>query len=68
MPIFFRQLRLFVRIVRNELVKRRIDEPNGDREAVHRLEDADEIPPLKRQKLFRGLCDRASTSSAGIIS
>ena len=33
----------------------RIDEPNGDRETVHGLEDADEVAPLKRPQLAQGL-------------
>ena len=36
--------------VGQELVQRRIDEPNGDRQAVHRLEDADEVLALQWKK------------------
>ena len=37
--------------LRQELVKRRIDRPDGDRRALHRLEHAVEIGALQRQQL-----------------
>ena len=37
--------------LRQELVQRRIDRPNRDRLALHRLEDAVEVLALQRQQL-----------------
>ncbi len=36
-------------VVRQELVQRRIQQADRDRQAVHRLEDADEVLALQRQ-------------------
>ena len=44
------QLRLLA-AVRKELVQRRIEQPDVDREAVHRLEDCLEVRALHRQQL-----------------
>ena len=42
--------------VGQELVQRRVDQPDGDRQPVHRLEDADEVLALQRQqRVERGL-------------
>ena len=42
--------------VGQELVQRRVEQPDGDRQAVHRLEDPDEVLALQRQQLLeRGL-------------
>ncbi len=40
--------------MRQELVQRRVQEPDRDRQAVHRLEDADEVLLLKRLELGQG--------------
>ena len=37
--------------VRQELVERRIEQPDRDRQSVHRLEDPLEVGPLHRQQL-----------------
>ena len=55
---FLRQLRLLGRIVRHKFVQRRIDQADGDRQAVHGLEDSDEVAPLERQKLVESLAAR----------
>ncbi len=47
----FRQLSLCSLIVRNKLVERRIKQTNGDRQALHRLENPVEVLPLYRQQL-----------------
>ena len=39
--------------VGQELVQRRIEQPDGDRQPVHRLEDADEVLALQRQQLLQ---------------
>src|SRR5882724_5952064 len=52
-PEFFRQLFLFLALVRHELVQRWIDEADGYRESVHRFEYADEVAALERQKLIQ---------------
>src|ERR1700683_4008181 len=49
------QLSLLRSIVRNEFVERRIDQANRYRKAVHRLEYAYKITPLKRQQLVERL-------------
>ena len=41
--------------LREELVQRRIDHPDGDRRAVHRLEDPVEVVALERQQLVERL-------------
>ena len=41
--------------VGEELVQRRVEEPDGDRQAVHGLEDLDEVGPLERQQLVEDL-------------
>ena len=42
--------------VGQELVQRRVDQPDRDRQAVHRLEDADEVLALQRlQRVERRL-------------
>ena len=42
--------------VGQELVQRRVDQPDGDRQAVHRLEDLDEVAALQRlERVQRGL-------------
>jgi hypothetical protein len=54
--------------VRQELVQRRIEEADGGREALQRLEDAEEVLALVRQELRQGgFCGPASVS-ARIIS
>ena len=40
-----------VGVVGQELVQRRVDQPDGHRQPVHRLEDADEVLALHRQQL-----------------
>ena len=45
---FLGQLFLLGPLMRKEFMKRRIDEANGDRQTLHRLEDADEIAALER--------------------
>ena len=50
-----RELLLLFRVVRDEFVQRRVDEANGDRKAVHGLEDADEIALLEWAQLGQGL-------------
>ena len=50
---FLGELFLLLALVRDELVQRRIDEADGDRESIHRLEDADEVAALERQKLVQ---------------
>src|ERR1700730_4363605 len=47
---FARELFLFGGLVRHKFVERRIDQAGGDREAIHGLEDADKIAPLKWQE------------------
>ena len=42
-------------LVRQELVQRRVEQPDGDREPVHRREDADEVVALQRQERVVGL-------------
>ena len=46
--------RLALVVVRQELVQRRIEQADGHRQALHRLEDADEVLPLERQQLLQG--------------
>ena len=45
-----RHLHREVHLVREEFVKRRVEQPDGHRQPVHRLEDADEVLPLERQQ------------------
>ena len=50
--------------VGQELVQRRVEQPDGDRQAVHRLEDADEVLALQRQQLRQfGLAGSSSVSA-----
>ncbi len=42
-------------LVGDELVERRVNQPDGDREAVHGFEDADKIATLERQQLVECL-------------
>ena len=51
---FLGRFGLRLRLVRQELVQRRIEQANRDRQAVHRLEDADEILALMRQQVLQG--------------
>ncbi len=45
--------------VGQELVQRRVDQPDGDRQPVHRLEDLDEVAALQRlERVQRGLPGR----------
>ena len=62
-----RQLLLLLGIVRHELVQGRVDQADRHREAVHGLEDADEIARWNGRSLARAL-RRASEVSAMIIS
>ena len=62
-PNSFASSSCFSRIVRNELVQRRIDQPDGDRKSVHRFEDADEIAPLERQQLVERFAARLWVSA-----
>ncbi len=41
--------------VRQELVQRRVEQPNGDRQPVHRIEDLDEVLALQRQQRVESL-------------
>ena len=50
---FLGELFLLLALVRNELVQRRIDEADGDRESIHRFEYADEVAALERQELVQ---------------
>ena len=43
--------------VRQELVQRRVEEPDGDGQAVHRLEDLGEVLALQRQERGQRLLD-----------
>ena len=45
---FLGQFRLLLALVRHELVQRRVDQADGDRESVHGLEDTDKVTSLKR--------------------
>ena len=47
-------LGLALGVVRQELVQRRIEQPDRHRQAVHRREDADEVLALQRQQLLQG--------------
>ena len=49
---FLRELFLLLSFVRNEFVKRWIDESDGYRETIHGFEDADEVATLEWQKLI----------------
>jgi hypothetical protein len=53
--------------VREELVQRRVEQADGHRQAVHRLEDALEVLPLDGQQLLERP-RRLSRFSARIIS
>ena len=44
-----------VHLIREELVKRRIQQPNGHREAIHGLEDPHEVVALEREQRLVGL-------------
>ena len=50
-----RQLFLLGTLVRDELVQRRVNQSDGDREAIHGFEDADEIAALERKQFVQGL-------------
>src|SRR5205823_14426425 len=52
---FAGQFFLLFAIVRDKFVQRGVDEANGYRKTVHRLEDADEIAPLERKKTVESL-------------
>src|SRR2546422_594346 len=52
---FLRELFLFLPFVGDELVEWRIDQANGDREAVHGLEDTDEVAALEREQAIESL-------------
>ena len=41
--------------VGRNFVQRRVNEPDNDRQTVHRLEEAQEIRPLQRFELFEGI-------------
>jgi len=47
-------LERLVEVVRQELVQRRVEQPDGDRQALHRGEDALEVGLLHRQDLLQG--------------
>src|ERR1700733_13851892 len=49
-----RELLLLLGIVRDKLMQRRIDEPNGDRKAVHGFEDSDKVSLLEWPQLGEG--------------
>src|SRR6267142_86129 len=49
------QLFLFDTIVRDEFMKRWVDQANGDRKTVHGFEDADEVASLEREQLVQCL-------------
>src|SRR6267143_608620 len=48
------QFFLFGALMRNEFVKRRVNQANGDWESIHGFEDANEVAALERQKLVQG--------------
>src|SRR5260370_21541790 len=50
-----RQFFLLGPLVMDELVKRRVNQTDGDREAVPGFEDADEIAAFEREQFFEGL-------------
>src|SRR5690348_13553091 len=52
---FVRQFLLLLTIMRNELMKRRINQANRYRKSVHGLENADEVATLERKKLVQSL-------------
>src|SRR6267143_2096852 len=52
------QLFLFGAIMRNEFMKRRVNQANGDWESIHGFEDADEVAALEWRKLIQ--CPDAS--------
>src|ERR1700730_1171130 len=49
---FLRQFLLLGAVVRDELVQRRINQPDSNGEAIHGFEDADKVAPLKWQQLI----------------
>ena len=55
MPSWLRDLALARLVVRQEFVERGIEQADGDRQAVHRLEDADEVLLLVRLERGQGL-------------
>ena len=58
---------LFV-AVRQELVQRRVEQPDRDRQSLHDLEQLDEVAALHRQELVERPRAAAFSSSARIIS
>ena len=62
------QLGLVLLVVRQELVQRRVEQADRDRQALHRLEDADEVFALVRQQLGERLLARLRRRVARIIS
>ena len=47
-------------------MQRRVEQPDGDRQAVHRLEDLDEVLALQRQQRVERVPRRSSSVSARI--
>src|SRR5215470_13637195 len=52
---FFRQFLLLLTFMRHKLVKRRVNQADRDRKAVHGLKDADEVAALERQQAIESL-------------
>ena len=52
--------------VGQELVQRRVDQPDRDRQAVHRVEDLHEVAALQRLERVQRVPGRSSSSSARI--
>ena len=65
MPSSLASLGLALGLVRQEFVQRRIEQANRDRQAVHRLEDADEVLPLQRQQILQRRRGAPSSSWPG---
>ena len=63
-PSSLASLGLALGVVRQELVQRRIEQADRHRQALHRLEDADEVLALERQQLRQGRL-AASSSFVG---
>ena len=47
--------RLALRVLREEFMQRRVEQPDRDRQALHRPEDALEVGPLQGQQLLERL-------------